>query len=106
MPRLARQNLGERHALVLRLVGEHRPADRIADRIDSVNRGFEMRPNLDAALAVAGNADAFQSQTFRKRNTAHCDENHIGRNLFGSTSARRFHRQCDAALRFRRRRHL
>src|SRR3984885_2879548 len=41
--RLPCQQFGDRYSLVLRLMGEHRPADDVADRIDSSNVGGEMR---------------------------------------------------------------
>ena len=49
--RLARQDFGERDALVLGLVGEHRPAHHVADRVDALDVGLEMRRRSRPARA-------------------------------------------------------
>ena len=45
---LAGEDLGERHALVFGLVGEHRPAHHVADRVDAGDVGGKTIVDRDA----------------------------------------------------------
>ena len=56
MTGLAGQNLGDRDALVLGLVGEHRPGDHVADGVDAVDIGAVVRIDLDAPALVGDDA--------------------------------------------------
>ena len=62
--RLARENLRRGHALVLGLVGQHRPGDHVADGIDAGHAGLEVRVDHDALPVVELDARGFKSETF------------------------------------------
>ncbi len=74
---LAGEDFGDRDALVLGLVGEHRPAHDIADRIDARNIGGEMIVDDDAA-AIERDAERLEPQAFRIGPPADRDEHDIG----------------------------
>jgi len=61
MAMLAGNDLGDGDALVLGLMGEHRPADDIADRIDAGNIGRETIVDHDAA-AFERDARRFEAE--------------------------------------------
>ena len=52
MPRLAGDELGAGHALILALVGERRATHHVADGVDARDGGAEMLADLDPAALV------------------------------------------------------
>ena len=64
MPRLAGEDFGQRHPLVLGLVRQHRPAHDVADRVDGRYVGGEMIVD-DHLAAFGGDAERLQPQTLR-----------------------------------------
>ena len=74
---LPRQHLGERDAFVLRLVGQHRPADDVADRIDPRNVGGVMRVDHDLA-ALGLDADRLEAEALGERAPANRDQHDVG----------------------------
>ena len=64
MPRLAGEDFGQRHALVLGLVGEHRPAHDVADRVDGRHVGGEMAVDRHLA-ALHRDAERLQPEPLR-----------------------------------------
>src|SRR6266581_7167931 len=53
--------------LVLGLVGQHRPSDYIADRVNAVDLGLKMFVDLDSLLFIELNPDFFSAKSFTKR---------------------------------------
>ncbi len=99
---LARKDLGNRDALVLRLVGEHRTGDHVADGVDAGDVRGEMRVGEDAALVVALDADHVEAEPLRVGDTADGDEHDVRLDRLGSAARRRLDRQDRAAFSYAR----
>src|SRR5829696_396201 len=74
---LAGEDLGDRDALVLRLVGEHGSGDDVADGVDARDVGGEMGVGLDGAAAVELDAERVEAEPLRVGHTADGDEDHV-----------------------------
>ena len=82
--RLARDDLGDGHALILGLVRKHRAGDRVTDGVDAVDAGFPMVVRLDLAALVHVDAQVRQAQPVGIGFAARGDEDGIGIDgLFG-----------------------
>src|ERR1700733_9937914 len=91
MAGLAGQNFGNRDAFVLSLVRQHRAGHDIADRIDALQAGGEMRIDLDAAPIVERNARFLQAKTFGERYAADANQNDVSFDLLSGPSGRGIH---------------
>src|SRR6185437_2631627 len=78
MTSLARDHLGAGNALVLRLVGQHGTGDHVADGIDALHVGREMRINLHAAAVIERDARLLKPEALGIGHAADADENDIG----------------------------
>ena len=78
MPRLAGDDLGHRHALVLGLVGEHRARDRIADGMDSLDRGSPVRIGPDLAALARLHPQRIEAQPVDERLATGRDQHGVG----------------------------
>ncbi len=78
MAGLAGDDFRARDAFVLGLVRQHRPRDDVADRIDALHAGREMRVDLDAAAIVERDAGFLQAEAIGVGHAADADQHHIG----------------------------
>ena len=79
---LAGDDLGDRDALVLGLVREHRPGDHVADRVDAGDVGGEMRVGDDAA-ALHRDAELGEAEALGVGHAADRDEHDVGLDRLG-----------------------
>ncbi len=86
MPGLAGENLGAGDALVLGLVGEHRTGDHVADGVDALHAGGEMRIDLHAAAIVERDAGFLEAEALGVGHAADADHDHVGFQRFGSST--------------------
>src|SRR6201991_1837339 len=86
--RLARHDFRDRNTFILGLVREHGARDHIADRIDALHAGREMRINLHAAAIVERNAGLLQPEAFGIGHAPDADQHDIGFDRFGRTARR------------------
>ena len=77
MARLAGEHFGERDALVLGLVGEHRPAHDVADRVDARHVGGEMLVDDDLP-ALHRDAERLEAEALRVGAPADRDQHDVG----------------------------
>ena len=77
MARLAGEDFGDRDALVLGLVGEHRPAHDVADRVDARHIGREMVVDDDLA-ALHRDAERLEAEPLRVGTPADRDQHDVG----------------------------
>ena len=77
VPGLAGQDFGHRDALVLGLVGEHRPAHDVADGEDAGDVGLEVLVDDDAA-ALERHARLGEAEPVGVGPAADGDEHHVG----------------------------
>src|SRR5215216_3503493 len=84
MPRLAGQKFGKGDALILALMRQHRAANDIADRINTLRTRLEALIDRDPALLVAPDPRLVEAQAVRIRNTAdrHQHRFHVDKLLF------------------------
>ena len=88
MAGLAGDDFGDRDALVLGLVRQHRPGDHVADGIDAGDVGREMRVDDDAAAIVLLDADGFEAEPFGVGHAADGDEHDVGFERLGGAAGR------------------
>ena len=77
MAMLAGEDFGDGDAFVLGLVGEHRAAHDIADRVDARDVGLEMVVDHDLA-ALVRDPGGFEAEPLGVRTPADRDEHDIG----------------------------
>jgi hypothetical protein len=75
---LAGEPLGDREALVLGLVREHRAGDHVADRPHAVDTGAELVIDLDLPALVQFQPDPVEAETFGVRAAADRDQYAVG----------------------------
>src|SRR5438128_1030557 len=75
---LACNDLGTGDALVLGLVREHRSRHHVADRIDALHGGCEMRVDLHAPAIVERDASLLAPEPVGVGHAADANQNHIG----------------------------
>ena len=78
MAGLAGDDLGDRDALVLGLVRQHRPGDHVADGVDAFDAGGEVRVDDDAAALVLLHAGLVEAEAFGVGHAADGDEHDVG----------------------------
>ena len=82
VPRLARQDLGEGHALVLGLVSKHRAIDQVAEGRDRRDVGPEVMVGRDLSrLRIHVHADLAQPQAFGIGAPAHRDQDPVAHDV-------------------------
>ena len=89
MAGLARDDFGAGHAFVLGLVREHRTRHHVADRIDALHAGDEMRVDLDATAVIERDAGLLQAEAFGVGHAPDTNENDIGFNRLGRAASGR-----------------
>ena len=95
--RLSRQHLGDGDALVLGLVGEHRPAHHVADGVDAGHVGREVVVDDDAA-ALGRDAGRFQAEAVRVGTPPRRDQHDIGEQVLARAARDRLEMHAAAAL--------
>src|SRR6202035_4072726 len=75
---LAGENLGDRDALVLGLVGQHRPRDHVPDGVDAGRVGGEMLIHDNAPAIVLLDPHGLEPETVRIGHAADGDQHDIG----------------------------
>src|SRR5204863_3029027 len=103
---LASQRLDAGDAVLARLVGEHRPVDDVADRVDARHRGLEVRVDLDAAARRELDAGLVEPEAFNGGPPADADQHDVGFDGLDGTPFRRLYRERDAGIRRLRLGHL
>ena len=83
VPGLAGDDLGDGDAFVLRLVGEHRAGDDVADGVDAGDVGGVMPVDDDAAAIIARDPDAVEAEPFGVGNPSDRDQDGVGLDLLG-----------------------
>ena len=76
---LAGDDLGDSDAFILRLVGEHRAGDHVADGVDAWDIGGVMPIDADAAAIIARDADGIEAEAFGIGHTPDRDQRGIDR---------------------------
>src|SRR5690606_37807142 len=84
---------GAGDTLVLRLVGQHRTGNGVADRPDAGNIGAAMMVGLDLTALVELEADVIETTAFAIRPAADRNEDAISLDCFRSPAFRGFHSQ-------------
>ena len=106
MSRLAIEDFGKCHALVLGLVRQHWTPDHVADGMNARDIGLVMVIDFDPALGISRHTGLVKTKSVRIRNTSHRHQHHVGLERFNRTARRRFGRQHHLALGFAGARHL
>lgn len=98
---MARDDLRNGHAFILGLVREHRARDDVADGINALEAGGEMRIDLHTTTGIERDAGFLQTQAIGVRHAADADEHDVGFDGLGRTARSRFdfRKQC-LAVRF------
>ena len=92
---LAGDILGDRNALVLGLVGEHRPGDHVADRPDAGHLGAELVVGLDLAALVGLQPGLVEAEAFGVGPAADRDQHDVGLDRLGRAALRGLDGQRD-----------
>ena len=98
VPGLSGEQLGDGHALVLGLVGEHLAADDVADGEDAGNVGLELAVDRDEAAVVDLDADRLQPQTLGVGPPADGNQHHVHLQGLGVAALHRLDGQGDAGV--------
>ena len=97
MARLASDQLGDGGAVILCLVGQHRPVNAVTDCPDTVGN-LEVIGGLDNAALVGLAANRFEAQPFGIGAAAHSDDDGIGFEGFLVTAFCRLHEKLDLVV--------
>src|SRR5438105_2704320 len=87
---LTGDDLGTGDAFILGLVREHRPCHHIADRIDALHAGREMRVDLHAAAIVERDAGLLEAEPFGVGHATDTDQHHVGFERLSRSAGCRF----------------
>ena len=93
--RLTGNDLGDGDAFVLGLVGEHRPGDHVADRVDAGDIGLEMSVDGDAAALVERDARLLQPEPLGVGTAADRDQDDVGLDHLGGAAGGRLDRDLE-----------
>mmetsp|Transcript_4794 Transcript_4794/g.30401 ORF Transcript_4794/g.30401 Transcript_4794/m.30401 type:complete len:272 (-) Transcript_4794:872-1687(-) len=96
VPVLAGDRLHARHAIFLRLVGQHGSSNRVPDGTDGGNLRLESsHVDHDPSCPVSLDAHLFQAQAGGVGTPSGGHKHHIGFHLFGCAASRGFHGELD-----------
>src|SRR3546814_14126645 len=74
---------------LLRLMGQHRTGNAVADGVDARNRGLEVLIDLDEAAVGHGDTQFLQAEAFGKGAPTDCDQHHVSLQLLRTAAGRR-----------------
>src|SRR3546814_20973890 len=81
---------------LLRLMGQHRTGNAVADGVDARNRGLEVLIDLDEAAVGHGDTQFLQAEAFGKGAPTDGAQPHVRLQLLRSAAVRRLQREADA----------